>query len=76
MVIPTGHRLLPQHALAFAMGLHSRLGTGVDTGLGSSLVSILDDSLVEIVVGLCRGCPAGVSVELDGVMRLMGGCLK
>ena len=70
------HRLLPQHALAFAMGLHSRLGTGVDTGLGSSLVSILDDSLVEIVVGLCRGCPAGVSVELDGVMRLMGGCLK
>ena len=69
------HGLLPEHAVAFAMGLHSRLG-GASKDKACSLVSILDDSLVKMVVDLCRDCAAGGCVKLSGVQRLMGGSVN
>ena len=69
------HGLRPEHALAFAMGLHSRLG-GTDKDKECSLVSILDDNLVKMVVDFCRDCTGGGYVKLQGVLRLIGGCFK
>ena len=52
------HSLPPQHALAFAMGTHSRLGSdqaaasatavGADRGTRHALVRMLDDNLVTL----------------------------
>ena len=70
------HDLLPEHALAFAMGSHSRLGGSDNKHKECSPVSMLDDNLVNMVVGLCRDSTAGGCLQLPGVLRLMGGSVK
>ena len=77
------HSLPPEHALAFAMGTHSRLGSvqataiatasGADSGTGHAHMSILDDNLVKMVVDMCAWWPEGGAGELEGVVRLVGG---
>jgi len=75
------HNLPPMHALAFAMGTHARLGSAAPTALpaeGSSqdkdcdYVTMLGE-LVQRVVGACVSWPEGRAVELDGVVRMLGG---
>lgn len=63
--------LSPQHALAFAMGLHHRLGHK-----RGSLVNILNGDIVKNILDFCSWNPEGKAWEIDGVIRLMGGCLK
>ena len=68
------HNLDPQHALAFAMGTHTRLGSvqavnptsgvmgksqGSDKGKWSSNVNRLEDSLVKLAVEMSRNWPEG-----------------
>jgi hypothetical protein len=61
------HRLPEEHALAFAMGLHARLG-------GGSRVAGLAGELVRQVVEAGGSWPAGADGTLgEGVTRLMGG---
>ena len=77
------NRLPQEHALAFAMGSHSRLSASdrkdgdndvVDLVVeeGKCWVSHLDHNLVQIVVHLCGDWPEGGARELEGVARLMG----
>jgi alpha-tubulin suppressor-like RCC1 family protein len=65
------HCLRSEYALAFVMGLHSRLGAGTDT-----FVNILDDTIAKMVLDLCIDCTGIGSSKLNGLIRLMGGCLK
>jgi hypothetical protein len=77
------NRLPQEHALAFAMGSHSRLSASdrkdgdndvVDLVIeeGKCWVSHLDHNLVQIVVHLCGDWQEGGARELEGVARLMG----
>ena len=60
-------RKLPcDHALAFAMGTHDRLGQGRD-------VASLNCDLVKRVVDACCTSPGGAARRLEGVARLIGG---
>ena len=60
-------RKLPcDHALAFAMGTHDRLGQGCD-------VTSLNCDLVKRVVDACCTSPEVAAGQLEGVARLIGG---
>jgi len=73
------HRLPPLHALAFAMGNHSRLGraaqtalTAADNGKDCGYIS-MPGELVQQIVEACEVWPKGRAGKLEGVMRLLGG---
>lgn len=70
------HRLHPLHAIAFAMGMHSRLGSGRSADINQphvgSLVNILDDNLVKMILEASRSFPEGEGVKLHHVVRLSG----
>ena len=57
------------HALVFAMGGHARLGGG------ACPFSHMPLELVELFVATARGGPQGRMAQLEGVMRLLGGCI-
>lgn len=76
--------LSPLHALAFAMGTHSRLGAGAAGAGGMGKVRSLGRvqgcafvglpaEIVRKIVDLCRGWPEGCAGEVEGVVRLVGG---
>jgi len=73
------HGLPPLHALAFAMGNHSRLGraaqpapAAADKGKDCAYVS-MPVELVQRIVEACGVWPEGRAGELEGVVRLLGG---
>ena len=83
-------RELPaEHALAFAMGTHGRLGGGQEeaAGAGGAMLSSrlqnkaaspcfsLKEELVGLIVRLSASVtwPAGRAGEVEGVVRLLGG---
>ena len=57
--------LAREHALAFAMVTHPRLGRAQG----------LADHLVEMVVEACRKWPEGAAGKEEGVVRVLGGGL-
>jgi alpha-tubulin suppressor-like RCC1 family protein len=62
-------RVLPEdHAVAFAMGTHGRLGAG-------SLVRVLagEVELLRMIAGWCATVLPGMAGRMEGVMRLCGG---
>jgi len=60
---------LPEaHALAFAMGLHVRVGAGCK-------YLILDDGIIRIIIELCAARPADRICKLPGLRRMLGGGL-
>jgi len=58
--------LLPEHALAFAMLRHARLGAG-------SVCAVVPDDVFRGIVEACASRPTGPVGALDGVRRLLGG---
>ena len=75
-------RALPrEHALAFAMVTHPRLGRAQTVMAGKpageqSVFAALVEHLVEmVVVGACREWPEGAAGQEEGVVRLLGGGL-
>ena len=74
-----------EHALAFAMGTHGRLGGGGGSAAGGTRRSSrlqgkaaspcyrLKEELVAMIVRLCVDWPAGRAGEEEGVVRLLGG---
>ena len=72
--------LPPMHALAFAMGTHSRLGSAVESSCttasthttGCAYMMMLGD-LVQQLVEMCVSWPEGRAGELEGVVQLLGG---
>ena len=71
--------LPPLHALAFAMGNHSRLGRAAQTapaaahnGKDCAYVS-MPGELVQRIVEACGTWPEGRAGQLEGVVRLLGG---
>jgi len=73
------HGLPPLHALAFAMGNHSRLGRTEQTVLavadkGKDCVYVsMQRELVQWIVEACGVWPEGRAGELEGLVRLLGG---
>ena len=81
--------MLPaEHAAAFAMGTHGRLGGGRQAGgagaggarrssrlqgKAASPVFRLKEELVGMIVGLSGAWPAGRAGREEGVVRLLGG---
>jgi len=60
---------LPEaHALAFAMGLHMRVGAGCK-------YLTLDDGIIRIIIELCVSRPDDRICKMPGLRRLMGGGL-
>ena len=71
-------RLLAEHALAFAMGTHERLGAGADA---HCIELAAEPGLVGVIVGMCcgrLGWHAGTwrYCAWEGVVRLLGGGLN
>jgi len=68
--------LPPLHALAFAMGTHSRLGraapAAADNGMDCVYAS-MPGELLRRIVEECGAWPEGRAGELEGVVRLLGG---
>ena len=65
-------RLPEEHALAFAMGTHDRLGAAADAHC-SGLAS--ETGLVTMIASLSRlSWPKGAAGQVEGVVRLLGGC--
>ena len=77
-----------EHAVAFAMGTHRRLGGGEQAGgagvmvakrssrlqgKAASPISRLKEELVRMIVGLSGAWPAGRAGREEGVVRLLGG---
>ena len=78
-----------EHALAFAMGTHGRLGGGVWLaaaaaaggarrssqlqGKAASPIFRLKEELMEMIVRLSAAWPAGRAGDEEGAVRLMGG---
>ena len=77
-----------EHAVAFAMGTHGRLGGGGQAGgagaggarrssrlqgKAASPVFRLKEELVGMIVGLSGAWPAGRAGREEGVVRLLGG---
>ena len=77
-----------EHAVAFAMGTHGRLGGGGQTGgagaggarrssrlqgKAASPIFRLKEELVGMIVGLSGAWPAGRAGREEGVVRLLGG---
>eukprot|EP00802_Teleaulax_amphioxeia_P010551 Tamp_10579.p1 GENE.Tamp_10579~~Tamp_10579.p1 ORF type:complete len:468 (-),score=54.70 Tamp_10579:235-1638(-) len=62
------HTLAPDHALAFAMGTHARLGAG-----NGCAYSSMPTELLKRVVEACRWWPACGASKVPGAVRLMGG---
>ena len=58
-----------EHAVAFAMGTHGRLGAGADAHCS---VLAAEPGLVGMIVGMCCG---SVRVGGEGMVRLLGGGL-
>ena len=56
-----------EHAVAFAMGTHGRLGAGADAHCS---VLAAEPGLVGMIVGMCCGRVGG-----EGLVRLLGGGL-
>ena len=56
-----------EHAVAFAMGTHGRLGAGADAHCS---VLAAEPGLVGLIVGMC-----GIRVGGEGLVRLLGGGL-
>jgi len=73
------HGLPPLHALAFAMGNHSRLGHAVQTAPAAADKGkdceyvLMPGELVERIVEACGAWPVGWTGELKGVLRLLEG---
>jgi len=73
------HGLPPLHALAFAMGNHSRLGSATQTAPAAADKSkdceyvSMPGELVQRIVEACGVWPEGRAGELEGVVRLLGG---
>jgi len=73
------HALPPLHALAFAMGNHSRLGRGAQTAAAAAdngkdcAYVLMPGELVQRIVEACGAWPEGQAGELEGVVRLLGG---
>ena len=61
------HNLLPNHALAFAMSAHSRLGKGALMNFEKF------PELLKMVVDLCQTRTDEGTGETQGLVRLMGG---
>ena len=80
------HKIPALHAVAFAMGMHSRLGSGqprrskriqgkpVDANKpqGPSLVNQLDCCLVKMILDASRSWPNLDALRTPGLLRLMG----
>jgi len=60
------HKLQPMRAMAFAMGTHSRLG-------GACMYVTIPGELVQRVIEAYTIWPEGRTVELDGMVRMLGG---
>jgi len=60
--------LLPEHALAFVMCVHARLGE-------DCIFMRLDDGVIQSIIELCMSRPQGVLRQLPGLVRVMGGGL-
>ena len=54
---------MTEHAVAFAMGTHGRLGAGADCS-----VLAAEPGLVGMIIGMC-----GIRVGGEGLVRLLGG---
>ena len=73
------HDLPPMHALAFAMGTHARLGSAAPTALAAidkgndCEYVMMPGELVQRVVEACVSWPEGRTLELEGVVRMLGG---
>ena len=72
------HSLLPQLALAFAMGTHPRLGSADETAVAGAhttncAYASMPAELVQRVVEACVLWPEGRTGDLEGVVRLLGG---
>ena len=70
--------LLPQLALAFAMGTHPRLGSADETAVAGAdttncAYASMPAELVQRVVEACVLWPEGRTGDLEGVVRLLGG---
>ena len=72
------HGLLPLHALAFAMGNHSRLGRAAQTAPAAAdndkdcEYVLMPGELVQRIVEACGAWPEGRAGELVGLVRLLG----
>ena len=67
------HALPPLHALAFAMGTHSRLGSAVaDNGTDSEYLS-MPGELLQRIVDASASWPEGSAGEMGGMVRMLGG---
>ena len=60
------HKLQPMHAMAFAMGTHSRLG-------GGCVYVTIPSELVQRVIEACTVWPEGRTGELGAMVRMLGG---
>jgi len=58
--------LRPEHALAFAMLRHARLGAG-------NVCAVIPDDVFRGIVEACASRPTGPVGALDGMLRLLGG---
>ena len=72
------HSLLPELALAFAMGTHPRLGSTDETAVAGAhttncAYASMPAELVQRVVEACASWPEGQTGNLEGVVRLLGG---
>jgi len=73
------HGLPPLHALAFAMGKHSRLGRAAQTALAAvdkgkdCEYVLMPEEVVQRIVEACGAWPEGRAGELEGMVRLLGG---
>mmetsp|Transcript_1036 Transcript_1036/g.1328 ORF Transcript_1036/g.1328 Transcript_1036/m.1328 type:complete len:94 (-) Transcript_1036:224-505(-) len=74
------HHLLQLHALAFAMGTHTRLDSADNTACTVDTTccayASMPGDLVRRVVEACVSWPEGQAGKLEGVVRLLGGGVK
>ena len=62
------HDIREEHALAFVMCVHARLGE-------DCIFMRLDDGVIQSIIELCMSRPQGVLRQLPGLVRVMGGGL-